>query len=146
MADKQVAKQHSLWDDLFNDSWFYRPLPVAFRQEVSQWSPRCDIAENKDSYSVHAELPGVKKDDIQMHFDSASHVLSIKGESKSEKRDDHEKYHRTERRYGSFERNFTLPNNVDGDNIVANMADGVLNVTIPKVVKEEKKKKQIDIQ
>ena len=146
-SNKQVAR-NSLWNDFFDDDWFIAPFrfPSNLSQQVQQWTPKCDIAENKDSFSVHAELPGIKKEDIQIHFDQESHVLSIKGESKSEKKEDHQKYHKIERKYGKFERSFSLPDNADGDKIAATMQDGLLNISIPKFVKEEKKQtKKIEI-
>jgi len=156
MADKkqqQVQKRKQARDpffvDFFDDSWF-RPsqrLWRNFEHEIEQWQPSCDIAENKDSYSVHAELPGVKKEDITVNYDHESHVLTISGETNSEKKVDHEKFHKVERRTGKFERKFVLPANANGDSIVANMKDGVLEVSVPKLAIEEKPKvKNIQIQ
>jgi len=149
--NKRLVNFMNFFDD-DDDGWFTgfaRPSKALKRMEkqMEKWQPRCDIAENKDSFTVHAELPGIKKEDIQVHFDHDSHVLSIKGETKSETKVDHEKYHKVERRAGSFERQFVLPQNADGDKVVATLKEGVLEISIPKLAIEEKPKvKSIQVQ
>lgn len=103
--------------------------------------PSTDISETEDSFEVRAELPGVSKDDVQISV--KDNLLTIKGEKRKEEVDDTNNYKRIERRYGTFERNFTLPPKVDADNINASFKDGVLTLSIPKP--EEVKPKEIPI-
>ena len=153
MADKRLVS--NLFNNFFDDNddfWFPgfvngSKAMKRMEKQIEKWQPCCDIAENKDSFTVHAELPGIKKEDITINFDHDTHVLSIKGETKTEKKVDHEKFHKVERRTGSFERQFVLPQNADGDKIAASMKDGVLEISIQKLAVEEKPKvKSIQIQ
>ena len=116
----------------------HRPLtlPSAYK-----WKPSADITETDDSYEVRAELPGVSKDDVQISV--KDNLLTIKGEKRQEGVDDSKNYKRIERRYGTFERNFTLPPKVVADSINAEFNDGVLTLSIPKP--EEVKPKEIPI-
>ena len=106
-----------------------------------RWRPITDISETDDSFEVRAELPGVSKDDVQISV--KDNLLTIKGEKRQENVGDSKNYKRIERRYGTFERNFTLPPKVDADNIKAKFNDGVLTLSIPKP--EEVKPKEIPI-
>ena len=115
-----------------------RPYVVS---DENTMRPTTDISETDDSYEVRAELPGIPKDDI--HISVKDNVLSIKGEKRQENEDESKTYKRIERRYGTFERNFTLPPKVDTDNIKAKFNDGVLTLSIPKP--EEVKPKEIPI-
>lgn len=92
---------------------------------------RADIAENDKAYTVHAELPGVKKEDIQISIDGDQ--LSISAEVRREKEvKDGERVLRTERYAGKYHRAFTLDVAVDEDSVNARYADGVLELTLPK--------------
>mgnify|MGYP001159251806 CR=1 FL=1 len=105
------------------------------------WAPAVDIHETEDGYAVTADLPGVKKEDIEV--DLKNGTLTIKGEKKFEERTPKENFIRIERSYGKFVRSFVLPNNVEPDKIKAVFKDGTLQLQIPK--KEEAKPKQIKI-
>ncbi|MFK5927537.1 MAG: Hsp20/alpha crystallin family protein [Desulfuromusa sp.] len=105
------------------------------------WAPRADISETDDEFCITAEVPGIKREDVKIDIDD--HVLSIRGENKQEKEEKGKKFHRIERYYGSFNRSFSLPQNVNEDNIEAVFKDGVLTLTIPKT--EVKKPKAIEI-
>lgn len=109
---------------------------------LANWSPKVDISENDKALNVHAELPGIKKEDIKLEVHN--NTLTISGERKHEKKEDTEKYHRFERSYGKFSRSFSLPQGVDPATVQATYADGVLNVSIPKPVQAAAPKK-IDI-
>jgi HSP20 family protein len=127
--------------DLYNRalSW-----PRRGSQEVmapGDWAPRVDIAETDKEFSIKAEIPEVKKEDVKVSVDNG--VLTIKGERKQEKEEKNKKFHRIERFYGSFTRSFTLPDNVDESKIEASFKDGVLNLSIPKTA--ETKPKAIDV-
>ncbi len=105
------------------------------------WSPAVDIYDNKDNLIIKADLPGLTQKDINVSVEDD--VLSIKGEKKKEQEVKEDNFYRIERVYGSFERSFTLPSNVDAANIKATYKDGVLQLTLPK--REETKPKQIKV-
>jgi HSP20 family protein len=113
-------------------------------QEVvatGDWAPRVDIAETEDAFEIKAELPDVKKEDVKVSVYNG--VLTLRGERKQEKEENGKKFHRVERKYGSFTRSFTLPDNVDENDIKAAFNDGILNLQIHKT--EEAKPKAIEV-
>ncbi|MBS0380532.1 MAG: Hsp20/alpha crystallin family protein [Proteobacteria bacterium] len=109
-----------------------------------QWAPFADISETEKEYVIRAELPAVDKDDVEVTLDSG--IITIKGERKQHKEDKTERFHRIESFYGSFERSFTIPENVDSDAIKCDSKDGVLTVHIPKTEVSKQKPKQIAVQ
>jgi HSP20 family protein len=108
---------------------------------TSDWVPVVDIKEEKDRFVLHADLPGVKREDIDITMEDG--VLSIRGERRLEEVQDEGEYKRIERAYGSFYRRFSLPDTADADNISARSNDGVLEVVIPK--RESVKPRRIEI-
>lgn len=98
---------------------------------TSAWLPACDVFENKDAVKIVAEVPGVSPEDVKLSLES--NLLTIRGEKKQQAEEKNERVHRYERSYGTFERTFSLPTTVDPEKIVANYANGILTVTIPKV-------------
>ncbi len=108
----------------------------------ADWAPSVDIEEDKDKYLIRADLPGVKKENIDVKLENG--VLSIRGEKRSESETgEGTRNHRKERFYGTFARSFTLPDSVQSDAVEAHYKDGVLSLTVPKA--EEAKPKAIDI-
>lgn len=105
--------------------------------------PTVNTREGEHAYHVELDLPGIKKEDIDV--DVKDNVVTISGERKTKKEVKEEDYYKVESSYGKFERSFTLPENVDVENIHAESQDGVLEVVIPKLKKEEKKAKKIEI-
>jgi HSP20 family protein len=131
-------------EDMFNRYTRATGQPRSGSQEVvatGDWAPRVDIAETDKEFSIKAEIPDVKKEDVKVSVDNG--VLTIKGERKQEKEEKNKKFHRVERFYGSFTRSFTLPDNVDENKIEASFKDGMLNLIVPKT--EEIKPKAIDV-
>ncbi len=108
---------------------------------MRSWAPDVDIAENHDSYEIHAELPGMREEDINITLNN--NVLTVSGEKKREVKEEKDNFVRVERSYGKFERSFSLPNNIVADRVSANYADGVLRVTLPKA--EEAKSRTIKV-
>jgi len=108
----------------------------------SSWVPPVDVEQEADKFRVHVDLPGVKRDELEItvHGDT----LTIKGEKKRESESKQDETYRSERYYGSFSRSLTLPAAVDSNRIEASYKDGVLEIVIPK--SEEAKPKQIKIQ
>ena len=113
---------------------FYSPLfaaqPTKTDTDRYNWAPSVDVSETDDSYEVLAELPGVAKDDLSVSV--KDNLLTLSGEKRQEKTDDTQNYRQVERRYGSFQRRFTLPSEVKADSIKAEFRDGVLTLSIPK--------------
>jgi HSP20 family protein len=125
---------------LFEDTVSTTPSP-AQSGSLNAWAPAVDVYEDGSAFMIHADLPGVGKDDVKVNLDD--NVLSISGERKIENEEKRDGYHRVERSYGQFYRSFTLPPNVDVAAINAEFRDGVLRLTLPK--KEEAKPKQIEV-
>lgn len=125
------------------DRLFASPLTELTRtsQLLSGWKPALDVFEEKDNFVVKAELPGMKKEDIEVSFQNGS--LSISGERKSETQHEEAEVYRAERFFGRFQRTVTLPASVAADKVKAAYKEGVLTVTLPKT--EEAKPKQIDV-
>lgn len=105
------------------------------------WSPVVDVYDDKDRLVITADLPGVEKKDI--HIDVKDGVLTLKGDRSSDNETKEDRFYRRERSYGTFERSFTLPADVDPDKITATYKEGVLKLEIQKP--EEKTPKQITI-
>jgi HSP20 family protein len=110
---------------------------------LAGFAPLVNTREGEYAYHVEVDLPGVKKEDI--HVDIKERILTISGERKTKNEVKKKDYHKIESFYGSFQRSFTLPENVDMENIEANCEDGVLEVVIPKMKKIDKEIKQIKI-
>ena len=108
---------------------------------ATEWAPLVDIIEDDKEYLVKAELPEVKREDVNVAVENG--VLTIRGERKFEKEEKNKRYHRVERGYGSFARSFTLPDVADADKVTAEFKDGVLRVHLPKTAKA--KARHIDV-
>ena len=120
--------------------------PLSSLTELSQpfsggWIPAIDLYEDRDNYVVKMELPGMKKEEIDISLHNG--VLSISGERKDEEKHEDAETYRSERFFGRFQRSVTLPAVVEGDKVNASYKDGILTVTLPKA--EEAKPKQITI-
>lgn len=105
------------------------------------WHPRVDVAESENDFTVHAELPGLRKEDIQVTLED--NMLTITGERKYEDAQKDKQFYRRERAYGTFKRTFGLGTEVDADKIAATYKDGLLILTLPK--SEAAKPRQIDV-
>jgi HSP20 family protein len=121
----------------------FNVVPTSERGEFARgaWSPSVDIFEDKDRLIVEAELPGMNRDDFDISVEN--NVLTLKGERKFEKKTEGDNYHRVERSYGSFTRQFTLPQTVTAEGATADFENGVLRVALPK--REETKARKIEI-
>lgn len=106
--------------------------PTVLESDARNLQMRIDVSEKEDSYLVKADIPGVKKDDINVRIDG--NVVQIDAESKQEKdtRDSAGKVLRSERYYGTISRTFSLAQDVDDEKVKATYADGVLKLELPK--------------
>jgi HSP20 family protein len=101
--------------------------------------PKVDFSEIDDGYELTAELPGMGEKDVECTL--SGKMLTVKGEKQEEKEEEKKGYYLKERHYGSFMRNFTLPEDVDADKIEASVSDGILRVFIPKSEKKQNSRK-----
>lgn len=121
-------------------------LEKGFNIEYGAFAPRIDIYEDEKNLYLHAELAGVKKEDVKVSINDEN-VLIIKGEKKremkSENKDEERCFLRVERAFGEFTRSFMLPENIDKESISAKYDSGVLEITLAK--KEPEKPKEVEI-
>jgi HSP20 family protein len=107
------------------------------------WRPPVDIYENdKHEIVLRAELPGLKREDLDIRVEN--NTLTLRGERKHDTEVKQESYHRVERSYGSFSRSFSLPATVNTEKVSATFTDGVLTITLP--MRDEAKPRQIQVQ
>ena len=121
------------FDDSFDEllrGFFVRPMAFEGAQQTAQ-AIRIDVAEDDKAYTVHAEIPGVKKEDIHVTIDADQVAISAETRKEREVKEG-ERVLRSERHYGKVYRAFTLGQAVDDEKAVAKYADGVVEVTLPK--------------
>jgi len=139
-----------LFDDVFTGAAFpfggrgrfVEPFR-AFERAFGAAAPAVDLVETGAAFELKAELPGLDENSVEVTL--RDEVLTIKGEKKEEKEEEKAGVHYAERRFGSFERTFRLPETVDQERIAANFKNGVLTVTMPKTAAPEKPTKTIEI-
>lgn len=133
----------SVWDPFGDWGLFERGFPfreLALRGRLPRWiedvgkagglAPAMDVTESEAAYTITAELPGVKRDDVHVELNDG--VLTIRGEKRSEREEKKERSRWVERSFGSFSRSFTLPRDASPDHIDASFQDGVLTLRIAK--------------
>ncbi len=108
------------------------------------WAPSADISETDKEYLIRAELPSVKREDIQVTLEEGT--ITLKGERKQQREDKNEQFHHTENFYGSFERRFSLPKNINAEAVRCESKDGILTVHIPKSEAPKNVPKHIAVQ
>lgn len=134
-----------LIDQMFDMSFPWKMLRAFNGRDYDETfglMPRLDIASHDNAYICTVELPGVASDNVKIAV--KDNILTLSGEKKEEVREEATK-HVTERVYGSFSREITLPDDIDSDQITAAQKDGVLTITIPRVA-SKKSVKSIEIQ
>jgi HSP20 family protein len=129
----------NLWDQMFNIR-----NGLGSRGDTGAWYPVVDVREAEGELVLQAELPGLRSEDVNVGVENG--VLTISGEKKQQNDEGQEgsDYHLVERRYGRFERSFTLPRSVEAQKVQAEFANGVLTVTLPKA--EAAKPRRIEVQ
>jgi HSP20 family protein len=127
-----------VFDDLFND--FFGPWVMPTKTFGLQDRPgiKVDIYEKDNTIVMKAEMPGIAKEDISV--DIRGKLITIGGENKSDEEIDEKNCYRRERRYGKFERTFTLPFEANSDTVVASFANGILKLEIAKPEEQVAKK------
>ncbi len=137
---KEIAALQERMNRVFDEVWGRRPRGEEDYLS-SAWIPAVDVRETADALHIQVEVPGIDPKDVQVAVENG--VLIIKGSRNFEKAAEGETYHRVERAYGSFERSFTLPSNIDPDKVKATYRHGVLHLSLAK--REEAKPKAITI-
>ena len=130
------------FDDFFNTDWMPR---------MNSTAPAVNVKENKDEYEMQLAAPGLKKEYCRVSIDDEGNLnvkIENKFENKEENKKDEKKEHylRREFSYSNYEQSYTLPEDVDKEKISAKVEDGILNITLPKLAKEEEKKVQRKIE
>jgi len=132
-----------VFDEFFGRGWL-RPFrwerPSLFGEGA--FAPKVDVLDRDDDVVVRAELPGVKKEDVEVSI--SGNMLTIKGETKHEEKEEKGDYYRAEMSRGAFSRTFSLPTEVDQARAAAAMKDGVLELTLPKIEKSKRRTIKID--
>jgi HSP20 family protein len=131
-----------IWNAPFRRSIF--DIEPLFRGQA-EWpaAPAVDVTEKEKAYEIAAELPGMAEKDIEVTL--ANGTLTIKGEQQEEKEEKKKDYYVQERRFGSFERRFEVPDGVDANKIEASFEKGVLKVTLPKTAQAPQATKKIAV-
>jgi HSP20 family protein len=134
---REMEEMERRFEDIFGRPFIpamWRRIPVV---EMG-WAPAIEVFEKEDKFTVKAELPGMKEEDIDVLV--VGDTLTIKGERKAETEVKEEDYYCCERSYGSFSRSIALPSSVDAKKIEASYEDGVLEVSLPKAPEVKAKK------
>ena len=118
-------------------------VPSAWRGGFEGMTPAIDVAEDDKGFAITAELPGMTEKDVDITV--AADAVTIKGEKREEKETKEANYYLSERRFGSFQRTFPLPDSVDRDKIEATFEKGVLRLTLPKRADATQRQKKIEV-
>lgn len=118
----------NLFDAFFNDSRL--PSVWSNGHSAATFAPRVDVRATDIAYEISVELPGLEEKDVEVTV--ADGTLTLKGEKSEEREEQENNHYRKERVYGSFERSFRLPDEVEADKVEANFKNGVLTVGLPK--------------
>jgi len=135
-----VLKEFGDWDDRLFGLTLFPQEKGLFR---AGW-PALDVAEDKNTISIKADLPGLRQEDIEVNVDEDD-ILTIRGERKEEAESKDKDYHQVERVYGAFERSLRLGVPIDREKVKAAYKNGVLEVILPKIEKAKPKQINIDV-
>ncbi|WP_171060880.1 Hsp20/alpha crystallin family protein [Poseidonocella sp. HB161398] len=124
------SEMERLFDAFEPNLWPSRALADIWPGTEASLSPAIDLTENAKGYSISAELPGLRADQVSVKISNGT--LTICGEKAEEERQDDDTYHLRERRWGSFRRSVRLPEDVDRDKVEAEFSGGVLKISLPK--------------
>ncbi len=149
--DTSVQPAQRAWDpfqtmrDLMRWDWMrldpFAELAPQWKTDEAGFTPAFDVKETANAFPIHADLPGMKPEDLDVKI--TENRLSIEGKREAKKSEKGERFYTYERTFGSFTRSFTLPAGVAADKIDAQLSEGVLSITIPK--KPEVQPKQVDV-
>lgn len=136
-----ILEMEKAFDRFFGKGWGW---PIAWHlhdfpaiEIVGTRLPKVDLIDRKDEVLLRAELPGLDKKDVEVSLND--NILLVKGQTKTEKKEEEGEYHRHEIQSSSFARSISVPSNIDASKIAATLKDGVLEVTLPKTKSSTKK-------
>ena len=139
-----------LFDDFSGGGWrspfgrsFFDIEPFRRTEAAFGSVPAVDVTQTDKGYEITAELPGMEDKDVEVKL--ANGVLTIRGEKRDEKEEKQKDYYLRERSFGSFERSFQVPENIDSDKISAGFKKGVLTIMLPQSAEAQRAEKKIDI-
>lgn len=140
-----------LFDDWSTGSWDWpfgrrarAGTPATAQESFLRFNvPAVDVVEKDKAYEITAELPGIDEKNVEVSL--VDDVLTIRGEKSEEKEQKEKDYHLSERRYGSFQRSFRLPDGIDAGKIDASFKNGVLSITVPKSEESQRRQRKIEI-
>lgn len=118
-------------------------FPGLQSSNLESFSPRIDISENEKTISIDAEIPGVPKENLKITLQD--NILTIEGEKKKVTEEKEKNFYREERSFGKFKRSFTLPVEVDSENVDAKFNDGILEISLSKLEPKEEKERIIEL-
>ncbi len=127
----RLSRLNDLFEDLVSES----------EETRKAWAPAVDVKETSTDITIHAELPGMNQENIEVEM--VGDVLTIRGQRKLQTEENRDDYIRIERKYGAFQRSFTIGVPVIADNINASYKDGVLSVRVPKAPEVQPRKIEI---
>jgi len=130
-----------MFDNFFSRGWL-RPRWGEMMSAFEERMPRVDVIDREAEVVVRAEVPGVKKEDLDVSV--SDNTVTIRGETSHEEKEEKGDYYRSEMSRGSFVRTVLLPSNVNAEQAKASFSDGVLQLTLPKVEKARKRNVKID--
>ncbi|MDW7774083.1 MAG: Hsp20/alpha crystallin family protein [Desulfobulbaceae bacterium] len=151
LAVKETTRPESRFDEvesyvnrLFRHPFSMMSPSLVFKDfpEFDELTPSVDVFEEEDKLVLKADLPGIRKEDLNITI--TENRITLSGEKEQEEKVEKKDYHWCERTYGSFCRSFRLPDNVNADEAEASFKDGVLEIRIPKT-EEIKKQKKITV-
>jgi HSP20 family protein len=144
--ERRFEEMERRFEDFFRKPFSLLPswMPRLKMPEIEEVSPSMDIFTEGDDVVVKGELPGMKKEDINVSL--TKDTISISGEKKKEEKVEKKDYYSLERSYGSFKRSFSLPAEVQTEKSSAKFKDGVLEIRIPKTEEAKKKEKIVMIE
>ncbi|OGW72782.1 MAG: hypothetical protein A2Y02_02605 [Omnitrophica bacterium GWA2_52_12] len=146
-----IMKREDIWDRTGVLADFRQELDKLFGRSVlkhngwkTSFEPEVDVVEEKDNVVVKADLPGVKKEELEVKVEGR--LLTLKGERKEEKETKEKNYYASERFYGAFTRMIELPTDIKAEQVKAVCKDGVLTVTLPKTEGAKAKQVAVEVQ
>jgi HSP20 family protein len=141
---RRFDEMERMFDDFFGRGWLRpfgawgRPLAAEFPLTL----PKVDVVDRDDEVVVRAEVPGMEKDELEVSV--AGNMLTLKGETRREEKEEKGEYYRCEMSHGAFSRTLALPAEVDDSRVKATLKDGVLELKLPKVEKSKRRAIKID--
>ncbi len=119
----RIMREMLRWDP-------YREVDSTFGAQERGFAPTFEVKETKDAYVFRADLPGVKDSDLEISLTGTR--LQVSGRREQERHEQGDTFYASERSFGTFTRAFTLPDGIDGENVTADLKNGVLTLSVPK--------------